>query len=773
MHGTYVNGLQLHHEETAELQDGTEITFGADVTRGDEVFPAKTFRVGVQWQRLHRPGEQSNTIPDKPRMGYGVSSPDLMNSEYDSNDEEDNEDYEEDGEHHSDDEKMTTSSGRSSSPAGSLHSDIMASNDQFSTYSSHRDIKSIGDFYDSKSSKLKQILERPDVICIDDDAEPSNKAVKSRPRMPSIPSLVNKPQSDEEVSAKKPTVETIVETETEVKIIEKPSMFDHNPSLQSEKKGGASQPICVDDDDDSEDENTEYRMDAESGEESEDQESIDNDEDDMEEENDIDDTMEEIKQSPNEQKVDTLDAKTDAANDYFKPAIMKYAKFPVPVAESTSDSTSPPDVMSSRLSDMFWHASNMMEGSTSKNTREVPSLPPLDGFTPVSTTRTTTGGYHTHWSGMTPPTSVDPKPYMTTKRDYFDARASNMAAINAAAINALRSGSRPTVSWNDNRPSLKPWPETHYGYSPANKACPYVPVPATEKTSAKDGMYSRSRVEELLEVSKAVEKDASKATQNETSEKPTKETPVEKTVDEEEEEEEELVETTDEEAFLNTDVFGDDELAYYGFSKEEIDQSPQKKPVRTKLDETMWPYGKLSINDMMNHESPKVNTTSAPFASPPPSENSAGSPVSTEKTKSGTALDSILNPENSNTGSGQQSLKRKHSRISHVEIPATPNIVASDYPAIEAIGSEEGAVINDAPEVVSTHSLFPELVNHPEVLPSDSDSPEVSEVEERSPKRVKTENKAGRGIASMAAAAVAGAFIGGVGVFAALVASAQ
>lgn len=52
MHGTYVNGLQLHREETAELQDGTEITFGADVTRGEEVFPAKTFRVGVQWQRL-------------------------------------------------------------------------------------------------------------------------------------------------------------------------------------------------------------------------------------------------------------------------------------------------------------------------------------------------------------------------------------------------------------------------------------------------------------------------------------------------------------------------------------------------------------------------------------------------------------------------------------------------------------------------------------------------------------------------------------------------
>jgi len=52
MHGTFVNGLQLHPNETAELQQGTEVTFGAEVTRGDEVYPAKTFRCEVEWERL-------------------------------------------------------------------------------------------------------------------------------------------------------------------------------------------------------------------------------------------------------------------------------------------------------------------------------------------------------------------------------------------------------------------------------------------------------------------------------------------------------------------------------------------------------------------------------------------------------------------------------------------------------------------------------------------------------------------------------------------------
>lgn len=46
-----MNGLQLVKDETAELQQGTEVTFGAEVSRGEEVYGAKTFRCEVKWER--------------------------------------------------------------------------------------------------------------------------------------------------------------------------------------------------------------------------------------------------------------------------------------------------------------------------------------------------------------------------------------------------------------------------------------------------------------------------------------------------------------------------------------------------------------------------------------------------------------------------------------------------------------------------------------------------------------------------------------------------
>lgn len=52
MHGTFVNGLQLQDDETAELRQGTEVTFGCEVTRGEEVFPPKTFRCEVEWEDM-------------------------------------------------------------------------------------------------------------------------------------------------------------------------------------------------------------------------------------------------------------------------------------------------------------------------------------------------------------------------------------------------------------------------------------------------------------------------------------------------------------------------------------------------------------------------------------------------------------------------------------------------------------------------------------------------------------------------------------------------
>ena len=62
MHGTFVNGLQLHPTETAELQQGTEVTFGAEVTRGEDIYPAKTFRCEVQWERLRYVGAMQGHI---------------------------------------------------------------------------------------------------------------------------------------------------------------------------------------------------------------------------------------------------------------------------------------------------------------------------------------------------------------------------------------------------------------------------------------------------------------------------------------------------------------------------------------------------------------------------------------------------------------------------------------------------------------------------------------------------------------------------------------
>ncbi|RPB13433.1 hypothetical protein P167DRAFT_114446 [Morchella conica CCBAS932] len=101
MHGTFVNGLQLVEEETAELRQGTEVTFGCEVTRGEEVFPPKTFRCDIVWEDMTPPKapETSATLglaeTGKIR-GYGVTAEDLTyHSGEDFEDEEGGEDDEE------------------------------------------------------------------------------------------------------------------------------------------------------------------------------------------------------------------------------------------------------------------------------------------------------------------------------------------------------------------------------------------------------------------------------------------------------------------------------------------------------------------------------------------------------------------------------------------------------------------------------------------------------------------------------------------------------
>jgi pSer/pThr/pTyr-binding forkhead associated (FHA) protein len=49
MHGTYVNKKHLQREEPTQLSDGDEITFGAQVNRGLEVFPACAFKLKLDF----------------------------------------------------------------------------------------------------------------------------------------------------------------------------------------------------------------------------------------------------------------------------------------------------------------------------------------------------------------------------------------------------------------------------------------------------------------------------------------------------------------------------------------------------------------------------------------------------------------------------------------------------------------------------------------------------------------------------------------------------
>jgi hypothetical protein len=152
-------------------------------------------------------------------------------------------------------------------------------------------------------------------------------------------------------------------------------------------------------------------------------------------------------------------------------------------------------------------------------------------------------------------------------------------------------------------------------------------------------------------------------------------------------------------------------------------------------------YSKFSIDDMMNHESPKGKRaiTPAVFASPPPSEGSADCGPEAVKPP---VLENILNP--AAVATPPSMLKRKRAVM---EEP----VVAPPRPVFERA---------DAPEVVVMDVSYPELVV------DNTDEPR-----ERPVKRAKKAN--GTSFVKLATAAMAGAVMGGVGMFAALVASAQ
>lgn len=168
-------------------------------------------------------------------------------------------------------------------------------------------------------------------------------------------------------------------------------------------------------------------------------------------------------------------------------------------------------------------------------------------------------------------------------------------------------------------------------------------------------------------------------------------------------------------------------------------------------------YSKFSIEDMMNHESPKGKaSTPAPApipASPPLSERSVPLCGYNKKKNASPVLDitSILN----NTPPPSLKRKRQSTETPTPVIPPAPVFVEQTLP--------------DAPGVVVDKVAYPAL---PADTVSSQEEVVEEEVEGRPSKRVKSERR-GTSYTGLAAATMVGFVMGGVGMFAALVASAQ
>jgi hypothetical protein len=259
MHGTFVNGLQLHPNETAELQEGTEVTFGAEVTRGDEVYPAKTFRCEVHWERmryglLHPTSLQRLTcerspspVAPKARVGYGVTSQDL---EYESGEDEDDMYDEEDMEEHSED----GSSGRESSPASPWQMEDPFGKAPEPTRNSYMrneeipeiherstkntlNLDSVRQAFELRSAKLMDL--------IDNELRANSQDDKPRQRMSTIHNLVNKTQSDNTEKPMKVVdlIDVDEHDEDALKIIDRPANFN---AEKVDQPSTTSKPLYID-----------------------------------------------------------------------------------------------------------------------------------------------------------------------------------------------------------------------------------------------------------------------------------------------------------------------------------------------------------------------------------------------------------------------------------------------------------------------------------------------------------------------------------------------
>lgn len=79
MHGTFLNNKKLTPKEPTHLSDGDKISFGAEVSRGVDVFTPCTFRVNIDFLPYRAPN--SYTFPDSSDVEEGEEDNDLSDDE--------------------------------------------------------------------------------------------------------------------------------------------------------------------------------------------------------------------------------------------------------------------------------------------------------------------------------------------------------------------------------------------------------------------------------------------------------------------------------------------------------------------------------------------------------------------------------------------------------------------------------------------------------------------------------------------------------------------
>jgi hypothetical protein len=870
MHGTFVNGLQLHPGETAELQDGTEVTFGAEVTRQDEIFPPKTFRCGVHWEpityvargswlsftffpkltsrqcsRPPSPAAGSARKTNKLRNGYGIDGDQLLVSEDGSESEGEEEEEDDtqmsymDEEHSEDDENVSTSSGRSSSPesarsissspAPSIDDKSVSPDSRISAYirdddapeSHERTTKAMPIsrieklFLKAKASEelfLKgEVSEDTEIVDLEAE-EQRIETAKPRQRMPTIPSLVNKEHVDRE-----DTTATNIELddEADVTIVSKPDIFvktSKNSSVSSLRKEKHKETIYIDDSDDQDaEEDAEYALEvemeeaeSEDEEEEEEAEEMEESEDEKEESVPLHESKKDTSEKPSlEPQKDETTFKSD--NQTAAPS--------VPI-DMSGFSFEAPDLLSSKLPVM-----NESGGSRLRNSVHDPTgsrklvllfdkdnelkdyylgssaglpLPSLHALPPLPTAPGSllAPAGHIHWK-TTPYggekktfndyTSTTQSSYMDQKKDFFNARNHNRQTL--AERESHVSFNPPQENKIPNHSSWDLWEN--------QKTVPEMAID--------NGRLPSSSISDILRVQKAQDIDDLRAYHNMNhnltddgvieERKPVQEHSIPEKQDDEEKdlceedadyESEDLPEDAqnqkdehDAESVLDVEEIG----VLVDDFEDDVNRDTFSLPKENEILKGAGSYSKFSIHDLVLQSpggssgppavAPLPGSTvardlSSSFFSPPPSDTSsvdAGdrSPLP-EKSKTAAALEDILNPRNSPAAppTPSHSLKRKHSEISKEEKEAVVEKV--DYPILsQELGASSATAEADAPEITQTQEQVPSVS---EELPA------------RPAKKVKKEGSVGFGKAAVAAATLTGVVIGGVGVFAALVASA-